>query len=109
MAINEPLSEQFRVIAEAWVEADEAASLLEETKSICFSQMVVKLLGDNIKLAVGKAEVLAKSSEEYKDFIQEMVTLRSKANLLKVRMDVIKMKFSEQQSHEATARAESRL
>jgi hypothetical protein len=96
-------------VAERWVEADEAASLMEETKSVIFSQMVVKLLGENIKLATGKAEVLAKSSDDYKDFIQEMVALRSKANLLKVKMDVLRMKFSEQQSQEANARSERRL
>ncbi len=104
-----PISERFRLIAKRWVEADEAASLLEETKSTVLSEMITKIIGYNIGMAYNKAELSAKSSPEYKEFVTEMVHLRSKANLLKVKMEYIRMQFSEQQSHEATARAERRL
>jgi len=106
---NLPLSEQFRLTAKAWVEADKAASLLEETKSANISQMMIKVLEENPALAVNKIEMVVKSSPEYKDFITQMVDLRSKANLLKVKLEFIRMRFSEKQSQEATARAESRL
>src|SRR5258705_4202398 len=106
---NQPISEQFRVVAKSWVEADEAASLLEETKSAVLSDMIGKVIGYNIGMPFNKAELAAKSSDEYKEFITEMVKLRSKANLLKVKLEYIRMRFSEQQSHEATARAERRL
>lgn len=106
---NEPISEQFRLTAKKWVDADEAASLLEETKSSMVSDMVGKLLENDMKLAVNRAELLAKSSPEYKEFITEMVKLRSRANLLKVQLEYIRMRHSEQQSFEATARAERRL
>lgn len=106
---NEPISEQFRITAKAWVEADEAASLMEETKSAVVSEMISKIIGYNIGMPFNKAELSAKSSQEYKDFITEMVRLRSRANLLKVKLEYLRMRFSEQQSHEATARAERRL
>jgi len=106
---NEPISEQFRLTAKAWVEADEAASLLEETKSAVVSEMITKIIGYNLGMPFNKAELSAKSSPEYKEFITQMVKLRSRANLLKVKLEYIRMRFSEQQSHEATARAERRL
>lgn len=104
-----PISEQFRLIAKKWVEADEAASLLEETKTTVLSEMITKIIGYNLGMAYNKAELSAKSSPEYKEFVTQMVHLRSKANLLKVQLEYIRMKFSEQQSAEATARAERRL
>ena len=109
MSDNEPISEQFRVVAKEWVAADEAASLMEETKSAVVSEMITKIIGYNIGMPFNKAELAAKSSAEYKEFITTMVSLRSKANLLKVKLEYLRMRFSEQQSHEATARAERRL
>ena len=109
LSSNEPISEQFRVVAKEWVDADEAASLLEETKTIVFSEMVGKLISSDLKLAVNRAELLAKSSDEYKEFVTTMVKTRSKANLLKVKLEYLRMKFSEAQSADATKRAEMRL
>ena len=106
---NEPISERFRIVAKQWVDADEAASLMEETKSSVLSDMIGKVISFNIGMPYNKAEIAAKSSDEYKEFITEMVKLRSAANLLKVKLEYIRMQFSEQQSHEATARAERRL
>ena len=106
---NEPISEQFRITAKSWCEADEAASLMEETKSAVLSEMINEVISYNIGMAYNKAELAAKSSAQYKEFIETMVKLRSKANLLKVKMRYIEMKFSEEQSHQATARAERRL
>lgn len=106
---DNPLSEQYRVAAEEWVEADEAASLLEETKSAYLAEMINTVIGYNLKMPYNKAELAAKGSKDYKDFVINMVHLRSKANLLKVQVEYLKMKFSEQQSSEATARAERRM
>lgn len=108
--INNPISEHFRVTAKEWVEADRAASIMEETKTIVFSQMVGKLIStSNAQMSVNKAEHTAKASEEYKEFVTQMVELRSKANLLKVKMEYLRMQHSEQMSREATSRAETRL
>lgn len=109
MSIMEPLSEQFRVVAKEWCEADEAASLMEETKNVVLSEMITKVIGYNIGMPYNKAELTAKSSPDYKEFVTKMVKLRSEANLLKVKMEWIRMRFSEQQSAEATARSERRL
>ncbi len=102
---NMPLSEQFRIAAKAWVDLDSAASLLEETKSAVLSQKMAAL-GD---MPVSRAELNVKASEEWTDFVTKMVKAREAASLAKVRLEWIRMKFSEQQSYEATARAERRL
>lgn len=100
-----PISEQYRLVAKDWVEKDSAASLLEETKSAVLSQMMARL-GD---IPVSHAERSVKSSEEWMDFITKMVRAREAANLAKVRCEFIRMKFHEQNSFEATRRAEMKL
>ncbi len=102
---NAPFSEQFRIAAKEWVEADAAATILEETKSAVLSQMMVKL-GD---IPVSRAEMQVKASPEWKDHIDRMVKAREAANLLKVKMEWLRMRFGEWQSQEATKRAEMKL
>lgn len=102
---NQPLSEQFRIIAKRWVEADGIARLLEESKSAALSQRM-KQLGD---VPAAHAERDVKASELWHEFIEEMVSARTKANLLKVQLEYMRMRHSEQQSFEATARIERRL
>lgn len=109
MDSNQPISEQFRLAGEAWSDADRAASLMERTREAVFSDMVGKVLGENIGLPVNKAELVARSSPEYTEFVTVMVKLRRDANMLKVQMEVLRMRFSEWQSDAANARAERKL
>lgn len=102
---NQLISEQFRLVAKAWVEADGAARLLEETKTAVLAQWV-KSHGD---MAVNAAEREVKSSPQWEEFIDKMVQARTQANLKKVQMEYIRMKAMEHQSLEASKRAEMRL
>ena len=54
MTDNLPLSEQYRIVAKSWVDADAAANLLEETKSAVLSRMMLNL-GD---MPVSRDELL---------------------------------------------------
>jgi hypothetical protein len=105
MDSNLPLSEQFRIVAKKWVDADSAASILEESKSAFLSRCMAEL-GD---MPVSKAEMTVKASKTWTDYITEMVEARKKAALLKVQLEYIRMQFSEWQSHAATRRAEMKL
>jgi len=87
------------------VEAETAASLLEETKSAVLSKMMADL-GD---IPVSRAEMRIKATQDWRDYIEKMVEARSQASMLKVEMEFIKMQFSEWQSREATKRAEMKL
>lgn len=105
MNSNLPLSEQFRVVAKQWVDADAAANLLEDTKSAVLAERMVAL-GD---MPVSKAETTVKSSPEWRDYIEKTVDARKAANRLKVQMEYIRMKANEWQSENANRRAEMRL
>lgn len=102
---NTPISEQFRVVAKKWCEADAAASLLEDTKSAFLAQKISEQ-GD---MPHNRAETTVKSSPEWADYIKTLTDARKQANLLKVQMEYIRMQFSEWQSHNANKRAEMRL
>lgn len=102
---NLPWSEQFRIISKRWVDADNAARLLEETKTATLSQMMIGC-GD---VPAAHAERDVKGSQEWRDFIKQMVSARSEANRLKVQMKYIEMKFQEWNSMSATRRAEMKL
>lgn len=105
MEQNVPLSEQYRVVAKSWVDADAAASLLEETKSA----VLAKMMAGQGDIPVSRAEMNVKASDEWREFITKMVEAREKAALLKVKLEYIRMKFHEWQSIEATKRAEMKL
>jgi hypothetical protein len=99
------LSEQFRLAAKDYVDADNAASLMEEMKSATLSQLML----ENSDLPVSRAEMMVKGSDGWKDYIRSMVGARTKANELKFKLEWLRMRFSEQQSAQATARAEMKL
>lgn len=102
---NRPISEQFRLVAKDYVDKDSAASMLEEMKSAVLSQKMAAL-GD---MPVSRAESTVKASPEWADYIRRMVEARTAANLSKVKMEWLRLKFSEWQSESANRRAEMKL
>ena len=105
MSDNLPLSEQYRIVAKSWVDAEAAASLLEDTKSAFLSQKMAAL-GD---MPVSKAEMNVKASGEWTQYVEQMIESRKRANRLKVQLEYLRMRSSEWQSAEASKRAEMRL
>lgn len=103
--MSNSISERYRIAAKEWVELDHAARLLEESKSAVLSQKMAAL--GNIP--VSKAELQVKASNEWHEYIKAMVDAKTSANLKKVEIEWLRMRFSEQQSREATERAERRL
>lgn len=104
-AHNRPISEQYRLVAKDWVDADSAARMLEETKTAVLAQKM-KALGD---MPAAHSEREVKASIEWAGFIEKMVKARTAANLKKVQLEYIRMQFNEFQSFEATKRAEMKL
>lgn len=102
---NQPISEQYRIVAKQWVDADAAANMLEETKSAELSRRMVAL-GD---MPVSRAEMEVKASDAWFDYLGTMVEARQRANKLKVQLEYIRMRSMEWQSAEASKRAEMRL
>lgn len=100
-----PISEEYRIAAREWVDAEKAASLLEETKTAVLSQMMNRLPD----LSVNRAEMQVKASAEWMQFLKDMVEARAAANLAKVKMKWTELRFSEWQSADANARKERQM
>lgn len=100
-----PLSEQYRLVAKAWADAHAAACLLEETKSA----VLAKMMRDTGLETINRAEMTVKASDEWTDHVTRIVDARKLADLKRVQMKYIEMKFSEWQAKDATSRAEMRL
>jgi hypothetical protein len=102
---DQPLSEQFRIVAKRWVDLDAAANLLEETKSAVLAQKMAAL-GD---MPVSRAEMTVKASPEWSEHITTIVHARKEANLAKLQLEYIRMKHMEWTSANANLRHEARL
>ena len=103
--MTQQLSEQYRLVAKQWVDAEAAASLIEETKTAFLAQKMSEQ-GD---IPVSRAEMIVKASEYWRTRLEDMVDARKKATLLKVNLEFLRMRHAEQQSAEASKRAEMRL
>lgn len=102
---NRPWSEQFRIAGEDWAQKEAAASLLEDSKSAIMAQRQA-MLGD---IAVNKAEQIVKASPDWSEYIEQTVAARKAANLAKIEMEYLRMKFQEYMSTEANQRTEAKL
>ena len=98
-------AQEYRITAEKWVDLEAAADLLEQTKSSVLAERMA-MLGD---MPVSRAENMVKATPEWRDHVEEIVNARKAANLARVEMEFARMRFQQQQSSEATARAEARL
>ena len=104
-ARERPISEKFRLVAKAWVDAEAAASLLEETKSAVMAEKM-SALGE---MPVNRAEMTVKASKDLHDHLAKITEARREANLRKVQMEYVRMKFSEWQAADANSRNERRM
>lgn len=105
MDSNKPLSEQYAEIGAQWVDADAAATLLEDCKSAFLSQKMQFMSGQPLN----RAEATIKASPEWQDYIKKMVNARKQANLLKVQMETLRMRHREWVGEDANRRVEARL
>ncbi len=102
---NRPWSEIFKEAADEWVDLESAASLLEDTKSSIMAQKQAEL-GD---IPVNRAEQTVKASRDWLDHLKVIADARKEANKAKMKLEYIRMKFTEWNNEEANHRAEARL
>src|SRR5262245_15760748 len=108
-AKERPISEQFRIVAKQWAEADAAAHLMEELKTTTLEQKKSAIIEANPGMAENKAERWAKSSDAWEQYIRSMCAHRSTANLLRQKLEYLRMKHREWIASNADARDERRL
>jgi hypothetical protein len=100
-----PLSMQYRIVSKKWAAAENAAHLLEESKTTVLAQRKAKL-GD---VPDAKAERMVKAAPEWEEYIKDMCEARRKANLLKQQLKYIEICHREWLSQDANARKERGL
>ena len=106
---DRPISEEYRITAKRWIDADAAARIREELKTTSLEKMKQDLINREGDMPDSHAERRVKAGDDWPEYIQQMVDARPGQNRLKVQLEYIRMKFSEQQDFNASARAEMKL
>lgn len=106
---EQPISEQFRIVAKQWVDKDAAASLMEELKSTTLEKMKADIIEADGPMPDNTATRLAKCHKDWTAYINQMCKHRADANLLKVQLEYLRMRHREWIGADATARAEMKL
>tara|TARA_R110000868_G_scaffold109725_2_gene297995 strand:+ start:3730 stop:4119 length:390 start_codon:yes stop_codon:yes gene_type:complete len=104
-----PISEQFRIVALQYVDADGAASLFEEMKTTSLEQLKSALILDQGDMADNKAERIVKSGPAWEEYIRKMVNARTKANKLKLQLEYFRIKEREQDRSSWLQRTEHKM
>jgi hypothetical protein len=103
------LREEWRLAAIATVHAEDAYERAKEGKAIFFDELVNTLIEQNDGLSVNKAERTARTSKAFKDYLNQMHSLRRDAKLAKIEESNIDRQYWESVSQEANERAERRM
>ena len=106
---DQPLSERYRLAANAWVEADAVARRLEELKTTALEQQKQALIQERGHIPDSHAEREVKSAPGWEQYITSMVNARTAANKYKITMEVLRMEERELRDRNETIRAEMRL
>ncbi len=108
-AHEQPISEQFRIVAKQWVDADAAASLMEELKTTTLEKMKTRIVEADGPMADNRAERLAKCHPDWEEYLRQMCKHREVANRLKMQLEYLRIRHREWVGADATARAEMKL
>jgi hypothetical protein len=110
MPVHErPISEEFRLVALKYADAENAADILYGTKKDVLEQLKENIMSGADKMPENKAERLARCSSEWKDFKTKMFDARSKSRRLSLQLRYIEMKHKEQNRNTYHSSAEMRL
>lgn len=106
---EQPISEQYRIVAKKWVDANAASRMLREMKTTVLEQQKNALVALDPNLPDSHAERQVKASPSWEEYIRNMVDAETKSNLLEVQLEYIKMKDWERKDANANRRQEMRM
>lgn len=106
---NRSPAEAWRDVAMAWADAEDAAQMLDETKSAILAQMVAMEIKADPKMSNAKAEMIVKSSDKWRRHVESIVRARTTANRARIERDYMKLVFMQWNNNEANHRAGSRM
>lgn len=94
--------EKWRLRAAEWLDAQDAADIMTETKADVFAEIKSKQDGKS----EAEKDRLARQSSEWKEFRSSMIDATSTARRMKMRMKYEEMMFDSQRTEAANQRAE---
>lgn len=101
------LVERFRIVAEEWADADAAYYMLDNTTSSLSAELALREVEGG--MAMNKAEKVAKASKAYRNHVQKAADAKRLANVLRARMDYLRMREKRAERHEINAMSERKL
>jgi hypothetical protein len=101
------LVERFRLVAEEWADADAAYYMLDNTRTSVRDETELKLAeaGNN----ASRAKMLANTSKEYRDHVTKTADAKRLANVLRARMDYLRMREKRAERMEINQMSERKL
>lgn len=110
---EQPLSEQYRIVAKKWVDAECAYRILEDSKNDVMSERMNdyvqrQRVAGRDKVPNAEAERVVRGSDEWREYRERLNEARREALLLKQQLHYINMKHSEWMMINARARDERR-
>lgn len=103
--------EEFRLVAERYVDAQAAADVYEETKTTRLEKMkddFIKASGDP-KMADNRAERSVKASAEWQEFMDNLLAARTNALRLKLNLELVRIKERQIERRSWTERVERKM
>lgn len=94
--------ERWRLRAAEWLDAQQAADLLRETKNDVFAEIKSKQNGSS----EAERDRLARTSSEWRSFRNEMIEAEAQARRLRMRMKFEEMQFDAWRTEAANNRKE---
>jgi hypothetical protein len=89
-----------------WADKLEAATLLEETKTIVRTEIANRIRGENLGMNKRDSDEQALVSKQYRDHLLAMVAAKRSANIARVMLEAAKAKFDAYRTAEVSRRAE---
>jgi hypothetical protein len=103
------LREEWRLLATKWAKAKDRAERYDEGRKMLLDQLTLKFCDDDPKLSVGKAEKLARTGEQFKNYLDLMYTAKYECSLAHIEAQNAERIYYERVGDEALSRAEMRL
>lgn len=103
------LREEWRLKAKEAAKADALASELKEGKSILLDEMIIRLREGEPGLSDTRAERIARTSQQFKEYVRKMHNAHREAQDLRIECENLNRIYWEAVSADADERAEKRM
>ena len=104
---EQDLVERFRIVGEEWADADAAYYMLDNTRTSVRDEIELKLTAEGSNAT--RAKMLANTSKDYRDHVKKSADAKRLANVLRARMDYLRMREKRAERREINQMSERKL